>query len=432
MAEAPASPSLSKKQQRRLAKAQWLADRKAVRLSIPPSASSTVDAATPVPRQHITPQPLAAVVRYSPCESHDHCTVRSVETYLHRFETFAKRRWCGRELLDLFVDEFGLSRSYCQTAIAMGLLQINGQPQAPDYIIHDGDRVLHLVHRHEPSIHLASTTVDKLVHYETDELVVVNKPSGLPVHPSGPYLHNSLSIWLAADRSGSFVPVHRLDRLTSGLTLLAKSTAHASALNAQIAGRSVRKHYVARVIGAFPTADEFDSIRHEKEDGLAAIDKNEDGYWRLEAPIAAVVPLDRHRREVAVEGGKSSTTLFRMLSVSRDGSESVVECVPVTGRTHQIRVHLQFLGFPIANDPLYGPQLDRSETTPVDEPDYDLKWNEDSSLLDRARALCANCHDPSQGEATSECLWLHSYRYEDRDGAWSYQVPLPSWAEFGN
>lgn len=124
--------------------------------------------------------------------------------------------------------------------------------------------------------------------------------------------------------------IHRLDKLTSGLVILARSSEIATRYMAQ----AYHKEYLARVLGEFP-------LGNEDADGEIVVDQ----------PIACI---DRSRgvHAVRVDGGKDAQTAFRRISF--DGHTSVVRCRPRTGRTHQIRVHLQWLGFPIANDRSYG------------------------------------------------------------------------------
>lgn len=437
------------------------------------------------------PPPPAVAVSYSLCPStaasavcgHSggrSCRVRSVAAYVHTFSCSAKRRWVGRTLADVFQREFSLSAAYCSAAIAAGLIRVDGRPQQPQYEVRDGDRLEHVVHRHEPAVHVADGVA--VIHSATASLVVANKPSGAPVHPSGPFLHNSLTLWLAVDRpldgGQEYLPVHRLDRLTSGLTLLATSSASASAVGKQIMDRSVRKHYVARVHGAFPAAVEGASVVSVFGDiissagpvrlaacsrDIASLEDESAGetqcWWRLEAPIECVDEANQHRRSVRTSAdplgtSKPSETLFRVISTVDGGRESVVECVPVTGRTHQLRVHLQFLGFPIVNDPLYGKQrgdgsfpetqqeakADADTTTTSDNSELELigEGNSLEHLEKAARAMCATCR-AAAGLSTptavigsvdyageSQALWLHAFRYRSRD--WDFSVPLPAWA----
>jgi hypothetical protein len=156
----------------------------------------------------------------------------------------------------------------------------------------------------------------------------VDKPASLPVHPSGRYRHNTLLHVLRATMPelGPLQPICRLDRLTSGLLLLARSPAAACAMETAISGRYVAKTCVARVMGNFPP-----------------------GELVCDEPIAVV----SHKQGInsVRSDDTESRTVFRRLG--GNDSTSVVECRPLTGRMHQIRVHLQHLGFPVVGELLY-------------------------------------------------------------------------------
>eukprot|EP00005_Dracoamoeba_jomungandri_P011707 CAMPEP_0174266968 /NCGR_PEP_ID=MMETSP0439-20130205/32007_1 /TAXON_ID=0 /ORGANISM="Stereomyxa ramosa, Strain Chinc5" /LENGTH=317 /DNA_ID=CAMNT_0015354241 /DNA_START=429 /DNA_END=1379 /DNA_ORIENTATION=- len=185
------------------------------------------------------------------------------------------------------------------------------------------DLITHQIHRHEPPV---SDTPLQIID-ETEHYLIVNKPPTIPVHPSGRYRHNTVLFILAKEHSFlNLFPVHRLDRLTSGVLILAKSPQAASSFSTKIASGKCTKTYLAGVRGAFP----------EKK---MVVDK----------PIQ-VVNYKLGICRVA-EGGKESKTVFEL--VKTVNNISVIKCIPHTGRTHQIRVHLAHLGFPIINDPLY-------------------------------------------------------------------------------
>ncbi|RLN26447.1 hypothetical protein BBJ28_00008911 [Nothophytophthora sp. Chile5] len=475
----PPPPPLSKKQQRKQQKARWLAERKAAR------AASGDGASTRKRRNqrqtHLSsarPSATASpAIRYEACASatcvvratHSGCVVRSVAPYAHRFALHAKGHWAGRTLRELFASEFPrLSAAASGRAARMGLLRINGvRADLADRIRAD-DFFEHVVHRHEPSVHLpapatspssSSPLASTWVHHETAELLVVDKPAGLPVHPSGRYRVNSLTLMLQHEHEHRIAPtkrdaqplqlfpVHRLDRVTSGLLLLAKTTDMARHLTAALTttttttttgeqvptGRRVRKFYVARVQGAFPLlseCEEGDDAFGGATSPLVKVRRTlEDGFWRVTAPIGT---LTHHTQTVSdAADAKPCETLLRRRGDVTDG-ESVVECVPVTGRTHQIRVHLQHLGFPIVNDPLYGPRR-AAETSPLKEgedaeAEDQAGEEEGESEEQRCVRACQICSaaDEQPSEEEDVPLWLHSYRYESQD--WSFSVPLPAWA----
>jgi tRNA pseudouridine synthase 8/2,5-diamino-6-(5-phospho-D-ribitylamino)-pyrimidin-4(3H)-one deaminase len=107
----------------------------------------------------------------------------------------------------------------------------------------------HTVHRHEPPV---TAEPIKIIH-ETDEILVVNKPGSIPIHPTGRFRHNTVVFILAAEKGYTKLHlVHRLDRLTSGLLLLAKTSECANRIAQQIKSSNVRKEYIAKVIGNFP------------------------------------------------------------------------------------------------------------------------------------------------------------------------------------
>jgi len=176
------------------------------------------------------------------------------------------------------------------------------------------------------------------VLYEDDELIVINKPAGLVVHPGAgnwtgtlvnALIHHcgdSLSGIGGVRRPGI---VHRLDKETSGCLVIAKNDLAHQSLAAQFAGRTVEKTYLAIVEG---------SPRRRSGE--------------VNEPIGRHAVNRQKMKVTTAEKGREALTLYRVLS-SADGL-SLVECRPRTGRTHQIRVHLKHLGHPIAGDPVYG------------------------------------------------------------------------------
>jgi len=207
--------------------------------------------------------------------------------------------------------------------ILTGKIQVNGQTKKLDYVIKNGDKVSHAKHRHEIPV-----LGDKIkVIHDGEDYLVVEKPCSIPMHPCGKYRYNSLSIILAKElRYKNLRTLYRLDRLTSGLCILGKNFQSALVLDKHIKERTAIKTYICRVVGEFP-------------EGRIVVDK----------------PIDCASRKIGLywlnDEGKESLTEFER--VSYNGTTSVVKCYPKTGRTHQIRIHLQYLGHPIINDPLY-------------------------------------------------------------------------------
>lgn len=390
--------------------------------------------------------------------------LRRLAPYHYTYNTWCKERWRGRTLLDIFEDEFrDRPVTYYREAMVSGKILINGQPASPDYVVRNGDLISHKIHRHEPPV----TSEDVAIIHEDEKMIVINKPAGIPVHPAGRYNFNSIVEMMKEERGRDWVayPCNRLDRLTSGIMFIAKDPKSAEELRAQIAARSVRKEYVARVRGEFP-----------------------DGEVVCNQPILSISPklgLNRVRAD-----GKEARTVFKKLAYypppqepgndSTDGpldtaaapkeapskttsdtkkGYSIVRCLPVTGRTHQLRVHLQHLGHPIENDPIYANQrvwginLGRGDAAGTENTDEDVitrlnrmgkeevaeavayydemvdKYNEQKAEK-MSGEFCDVCDtplytDPGDHELS---LYLHSLRYEDAGGAWSYKSQLPRWA----
>ncbi|XP_071824456.1 uncharacterized protein [Apostichopus japonicus] len=249
---------------------------------------------------------------------------RRVVPYVYAFETHAKGRWYERKLLDIFKTEFRLETpEFYAKAIQMGLIKVNGQKTTADYVVKSNDFLHSKVHRHEPPV-----TSDPIEIVEnTDEFVVVNKPPSIPVHPCGKYRHNTIVFLLAKEHNLTRLhTIHRLDRLTSGLLMFAKTKAVSQRVDAYVRERKLKKTYVCKVVGEFPSH---------------SVECNE--------PIFIV----SHKIGICrvSPDGKPCKTNFQRISY--DGETSIVKCFPETGRMHQIRVHLQYLGHPIQNDPLY-------------------------------------------------------------------------------
>ena len=278
-------------------------------------------------------------------------------------------------MLDIFSSEFrDRDREYYKNAIESGQITINSNPCVdPATVVKNGDVISHTLHRHEPPV----TAQDVRTIHEDEDMIVIDKPAGVPVHPAGRYKFNSVVEIMRAERGYGFnpLPCNRLDRLTSGVMFIGKTSKSAEKMSDKLRGRSVRKEYVARVRGRFP-------------DG-------EDGVVKCEESILQISPILGLNRARA--SGKSAKTLFRRIAYyppasgrdpeqttreettvaapapplpsAEDDGYSIVHCLPLTGRTHQIRVHLQFLGHPITNDPIYsnrrvfGPSLAQNDSS---------------------------------------------------------------------
>lgn len=445
-------------------------------------------------------------------QMHDRRRVRIIHPYPYTFATFAKERWLGRSVVDVYHEEFGsYPRSYYEAAIKAGRILVSGRKVDCNYKIVGGDELTHTVHRHEPAVALADVLGDgsgsqssppiQIIH-EDDSLLVVDKPATLPIHPCGGYQLNTLFQILLHWKpdlygEGKLFTVHRLDRLTSGIVLIAKSSALARSLSTCISERDeCEKIYLARVKGKFPlnlqnksdggerdVADSHHSwkFRYNESDlgqeechrnkrqkcsivpcqygevtestaeawrggmripiiNCDSKKKNQNnnidaqgsegqpqsfaglGFWLTDGHDVIVehaslqdlihqcknVPMEEmlaratgskpvdgnssnittnksmlwlnfacpcrvasHKNGVCEAGEfsdllhnendrkgiKPAQTSFALLSYDAASDTSLVVAKPVTGRTHQIRLHLQKLGHPIANDHCYGGEL---------------------------------------------------------------------------
>lgn len=238
----------------------------------------------------------------------------------------------------------GWSRARLQHLIEDEDILVNGKPAKSSYKLHAGDKIeVDLVAA--PTTSFAPENIPLNVIYEDDELIVVNKPAGLVVHPAAGIQSGTLANALAfhfdqlSTKAGAIRPgiVHRIDKDTSGLLVIAKTeTAHES-LSDQFRAREVFKSYVALVHGVM-----------ESEKG------------RIEQPLARD-PRNRTRMAI-VRGGRGALSLYRVRR--RYDRFTLVDVEIKTGRTHQIRVHLSSLKHPVVGDVVYGEGRDNSLRDP--------------------------------------------------------------------
>ncbi len=246
-----------------------------------------------------------------------------------------------RVLLRHLRDEKGISRNRIQKWIDDGDVLINGAaPSRPAWRVQPGDdlrvRVIGLPRRQLPTAE--AIALDIL--YEDDDLLAVNKPAGLVVHPTYKHLSGTLMNGLleyARDWPAGSAPalVGRLDKLTSGLIIVTKRSQIHGALQKAMSARRIDKDYLAIVRGKpSPARGTID----------LALDRD---------------PWDRRRVTVTDRGGQPSVTRYERLSTA--GGFSIVRCRLITGRTHQIRVHLAAKKWPIVGDATYGGTTDAPE-----------------------------------------------------------------------
>ncbi|PWY88947.1 pseudouridine synthase [Aspergillus heteromorphus CBS 117.55] len=411
--------------------------------------------------------------------------LRRVKPYHFTYNTYCKERWRGRELVDIFLSEFrDRPAEYYRNALASGHITVNGKPGSPNTIVKNGEIISHTLHRHEPPV----TGKDIGIIHEDDDLIVIDKPAGVPVHSAGRYYYNSVLEIMRSKRGQEWVPrpCNRLDRLTSGVMFLGKHPKAAEMMCEKLKARTLQKEYVARVKGRFP-------------DGVIVCDQ----------PIMSVSPKVGLNRVRAT--GKEAKTKFRRLAYvpphspepetqtdvpegdrvatpppiysNEDEGYSIIHCLPLTGRTHQIRVHLQFLGHPISNDPIYsnrnvfGPELGKNDTSeerdkelidrlsnigktevpdtisyrthltaaPLVPPGTDNSVVE--QIMSREHEAAVDRYHKRKGEMLSgeRCdvcdtelytdprpedlgIFLHAAAYSDKEDGWKYRSQMPTWA----
>jgi 23S rRNA pseudouridine1911/1915/1917 synthase len=234
-------------------------------------------------------------------------------------------------------DATGLSRSFVQKLISDGRLTADGEALRANTVVAPGTE-LHLDVPPPTSLDLApAPDIPLTIVYEDADLLIVDKPAGLVVHPapghSGDTLVNALLAHGWGDAWGGIAGVqrpgivHRLDRDTSGLLMVARNDAAQASIMGQLKARRVKKTYQALVQGSVAAA-----------------------AGRIEAPIGRD---PKHRTKMAVvPDGRPSVTGYRVRE--RFDRWTLLELDLVTGRTHQIRVHLDAIGHPVAGDPVYG------------------------------------------------------------------------------
>ncbi|MCC3357542.1 RluA family pseudouridine synthase [Bacillus sp. REN16] len=229
------------------------------------------------------------------------------------------------------------SRTQVQSWIKDGNITVNGNKTKPNYKVNLGDNIRIDIPEPEP-LDAVPEEMNLDIYYEDADVLVVNKPKGMVVHPAPGHVSGTLVNGLMAhckDLSGIngiLRPgiVHRIDKDTSGLLMVAKNdVAHESLVN-QLVDKTVTRKYKAIVHGVIP---------HDQ--------------GTIDAPIGRD-KKDRQSMTVTDENSKGAVTHFNVIERFKDFT--FIECQLETGRTHQIRVHMKYIGYPLAGDPKYGPK----------------------------------------------------------------------------
>jgi 23S rRNA pseudouridine1911/1915/1917 synthase len=244
-----------------------------------------------------------------------------------------------KQRLDIYLSEVifkDKSRSYVQNLIKDEHILVNDQKVKTGYILKSGDDIT--IFDVEPiKLDLEPVDLNLDIVYEDDDLLIINKPEGLVVHPASSYHEPTLVHGLMhqvdslSSINGIIRPgiVHRIDKDTSGLLVVAKHDLSHQLLSEQLKNHDIKRTYIALVYHSF-----------DEEEGT------------INAPIGRHA---KNRLKMAVvEDGKQAVTHFKVLK--RFEEYTLISCELETGRTHQIRVHLAYINHPIVGDPIYGPK----------------------------------------------------------------------------
>ncbi|CAP36772.2 Protein CBG19546 [Caenorhabditis briggsae] len=366
--------------------------------------------------------------------------IRHLSPYWSCYRTRTKGRWIGRKMVEVFAGEFlSTNKHYAKVACKMGRIYVNGEQMTDvDYVMKNGDRVEHWVHRHE---HPVRDLPIRIIS-ETDDLLVIEKPPSLPVHTCGQYaIHTVLGQLRENEEKTGLRVLHRLDRATSGVLLFAKNYETDLEFKTTLKQGEWSKEYVCKVDGVFPDEEQV-----------------------CEQPIGPLV-ISMGIQCVRPDGKEAKSTFRKLWS---DGTHSVVQVHIETGRTHQIRVHSQFLGYPIVGDQLYnstvwGPTKGKNaeyqkgyddlcedvRNTHKSEnwhekpnPEFERRMEnlasdstdvtpESPGISSQERPefdeICQKCNVESKKVPDSHFqLFLHCLKYETPK--WCYKTDLPEWA----
>ena len=233
------------------------------------------------------------------------------------------------------MDKLDISRSKIQKLIDNDNILVNDKKVKSSYILKSDD-IINVNMDMDDEVHIVPEDIPLDIVYEDEYLLVVNKPSGMVVHPAPGNYSNTLVNALMyhcnklSGVNGSIRPgiVHRIDADTSGLLLVAKNDLVHNDLAKQIKEKNVKREYIALVHGII----------------------NEDSAT-IDAPIGRDV---NNRKKMAVTADNSKDAVTHIFVLERLNNATLIKCVLETGRTHQIRVHLNYINHPIVNDPVYG------------------------------------------------------------------------------
>ena len=226
------------------------------------------------------------------------------------------------------------SRNLIQNMLEDGYVTVNNKIEKSSYKVKENDVII-IKEGYVKEPDIKPVDIPITIVYEDQDIMVINKPSGLVVHPGNGNTNNTLANGLMyytkelSDINGDERPgiVHRIDKDTSGLLLIAKNNKTHEILGEYFKNKKVKREYIALLSGEFP---------HDS----ATID----------APIGRST---KDRKKMAVTDKNSKVAITNMKVIKRYKGYTLVSCLLETGRTHQIRVHMEYIGYPVYNDPVY-------------------------------------------------------------------------------
>ncbi len=230
------------------------------------------------------------------------------------------------------------SRSIIGKMLNSGDILVNGTIVKPSFLVNRGDTI-EIVSEYESKSDVVPTKMDLNIVYEDEDIMVINKPTGVIVHPGSGNYENTLANGLMyytqnlSNLNGENRPgiVHRLDKDTSGLMLVAKSNKAHEILADDFKVHAVKREYIALLSGVLP---------HNEA--------------KIDAPIGRD---ESNRKKMTVTATNSKNAITYLKVVKRYKNNTLVHLNLETGRTHQIRVHMKYIGYPVFNDPVYGHQI---------------------------------------------------------------------------
>jgi predicted sulfurtransferase/23S rRNA-/tRNA-specific pseudouridylate synthase len=399
-------------------------------------------------------EPLCETIR--PPTAYRQGDLRVPPSVTRKLSCRIKPAWRGQSALQVIQREW--NPPYLSECLELGLLRINETESIVNEhrLLYTSDSSLSRIsHVHEApivlpegAIPLEKVTLTEAVvsHYRLHDptLWVCNKPATVAVHPAGPYNHNALvqllQGQLASDRTISIHPLHRIDRVTSGLLLCAPDPTHARWFHSHMNQQQMRKLYIAMVHGHL---DVKRLIQHEEQHRRVGVQcqlvarrtnfvesVEENGILECSAPIHTSDPANGIRIIDAVHG-KPAVSRFQLLHYNQSHDTSLVLCSPLTGRNHQLRVHLQALGHAIVGDLQYGSSkpfssvplervLSAMSRTHEFHPEQDKSADDviDFKEAEAAKSVCAACRDmqsaftPAQLLQGGHAIQLHAWKYK--------------------